>query len=166
MNKRSDATMEDLKKEVKATTQSVRELSKQLGNISNNLGDVAEEYFYTGLQHRKILNGIKYDYVDKNSRRRGLEWDIVLENGSSVAVLEVKHKLHPKDVEEFATQKLPLFRKSLPEFSNYNVYGGVAGMAVPEDSQKTAEHYGLTVLTQDGKNLKVLNSVGFKPKTF
>ena len=141
--------------------------AEQIGGIGNNLGDVAEEYFYTGLQSRKTLNGVKYDFVNRNNRRRkDLEWDILLENGNSVAVLEVKHKLHPKDVENFATRKLPMFRESLPEFVDYQVYGGVAGMAVPEDSRKMAEEYGLTVLTQNGKNLKVLNSKGFKPKAF
>lgn len=140
---------------------------KRLGGIGNNIGDATEEYFYTGLQHRKTLNGIKYDFVNRNARKRGdWEWDIMLENGDTVAVLEVKHKLHPNDVKEFATEKLPHFKESFPDFAKYRIYGGVAGMSVPEDSRKIAEHYGLTVLTQDGRNLKVLNSAGFTPKSY
>lgn len=162
--------MEKTKKE----TRTLKELNayvdkamERLGGIGNNIGDATEEYFYTGLQHKKTLNGIKYDYVNRNNRRRGeLEWDILLENGDSVAVLEVKHKIHPKDVEEFATEKLPRFKESFPNFANYHIYGGVAGMSIPEDSRKIAEHYGLTVLTQDGKNLKVLNSQNFTPKLY
>lgn len=159
--------MDKLAEDSKKTDEEYKKIAKIIGGIGNNLGDAAEDYFYSGLQHRKILNGIKYDYVNRNNKRRkDLEWDILLENGNSVAVLEVKHKLHPEDVEEFATKKLPLFRQALPEFAKYRVYGGVAGMSVPEDSRKIAEHYGLTVLTQDGKNLKVLNSQKFTPKLY
>ncbi len=145
----------------------VEKAMQRMGGIGNNLGDVAEEYFYSALKHKKVLNGIKYDDVAKNfGGFNDLEWDIVLKNGNSVAVLEVKHKLHPKDVEDFATQKLPLFKQTVPGFSNFHVYGGVAGMAVPKDSMKEAEKYGLSVLTQDGVNFRVLNSEGFKPKAY
>ena len=145
----------------------VEKAMKRMGGIGNNLGDAAEEYFYSALKHKKVLNGIKYDDVAKNfGGFRDLEWDIVLKNGNSVAVIEVKHKLHPEDVEEFAKQKLPLFKQTVPGFSDFHVYGGVAGMAVPKDSMKKAEEYGLSVLTQDGVNFRVLNSEGFTPKAY
>lgn len=140
---------------------------KRMGGIGNNLGDAAEEYFYSALLHKKTLGGIKYDFINRNARKRGdWEWDLMLENGNSVAVLEVKHKIHPTDVEEFAKEKLPHFKESFPEYENYSIYGGVAGMAVPADSMKMAEQYGLAVLTQDGKSVRVLNSKGFKPKSY
>lgn len=138
-----------------------------IGGIGNNLGDVAEEYFYTGLQHRKMLDGIRYQEVARNLRGFDeTEWDIALKNGTSIALLEVKHKVHPEDVDKFATKKLPVFRKAFPQYANYNIYGGVAGMSIPNTSREKAENLGLMVLTQDGKNLKILNSKGFKPKAF
>ena len=94
------------------------------------------------------------------------EWDLVLKNGDSVAVIEVKHKPHPNDIENFATRKLPSFRKSLPEFTNYKIYGGIAGMAFPATLKKQAEDLGLIALTQDGGRIRTLNSEGFTPKAY
>jgi len=39
-------------------------------------------------------------------------------------------------------------------------------MAVPATCKSMAEKMGLILLTQDGKNIKLLNSKGFEPKRF
>jgi len=146
----------------------VEKAMQRMGGIGNNLGDVAEEYFYSSLRRKKSLNGIKFDGVARNvpSYKDEREWDLVLKNGDSVAVIEVKHKPHPNDILNFATKKLPYFRESLPEFANYKVYGGIAGMAFPATLKQQAEDLGLIALTQDGGRVRTLNSEGFTPKAY
>ena len=146
----------------------VEKAMERMGGIGNNLGDVAEEYSYSSLRHRKSLNGIKYDGVARNLTGfvDDREWDLVLKKGDSVAVIEVKHKPHPNDIIDFATKKLPYFRQSQPEFANYKVYGGVAGMAFPASLKKQAEDLGLLALTQDGGKVRSINSSGFTPKSY
>lgn len=146
----------------------VEKAMERMGGIGNNLGDVAEEYFYSSLRRRRSLNGIKYDGVARNLTGfvDDKEWDLVLKNGDSVAVLEVKHKPHPNDIINFATKKLPYFRQSLPEFANYKVYGGIAGMAFPASLKQQVEDLGLIALTQDGGKVRSLNSAGFTPKSY
>ena len=89
-----------------------------LGNISNNQGDVAEEFFYNSLEDKKDLAGIHYDFIDKNwkSSTKTLrdEFDIVMVNGKDIAIIEVKYKAHEKDLEKLLTQKHTNFRELFP----------------------------------------------------
>lgn len=83
------------------------------GNLTNNIGDVAEEFFYQGLSTSMALGGMHFDMIDRRIKNhvgtlQG-EYDLVLYNGNSVALVEVKHKLHPNDVDRFANKALPNF---------------------------------------------------------
>ncbi len=152
---------------IKELSAEVKRVTTDYGNISNNIGQVAEDYFYTGLETQKQLNGIKFDTVAKNVRDpQRNEWDIVLTNGKVVAVLEVKQKPHINDLNDFVGRKLPLFKSSFPNYQNYQVLGGIAGMTVTSDFAEKAQNSGLFVLTQKNKHFKVLNPKGFKPKAF
>lgn len=89
------------------------QVAKEHGSLANNLGDVAEETFYAGLEASKWLGNQQFTSIAKNVRDfKGNEYDIVLMNGSAVAVLEVKHKVHPNDVRELMEKTIPSFRKS------------------------------------------------------
>lgn len=166
--KELNVLMDSILESINETGKHVDKVSETVGGIGNNLGDVAEEYFYSSLRRKKSLNGIKYDGVARNLTGfvDDKEWDLVLKNGNSVAVLEVKHKPHPNDILNFATKKLPYFRASLPEYANYKVYGGIAGMAFPSSLKHKAEDLGLMAITQDGGKVKTLNSPGFTPKPY
>jgi len=67
-------------------------VTKMLGNMGNNQGDVAEEFFYNSLESKPNLAGINYDFIDKNITRskKGLrdEFDIVLVNGADIAIID------------------------------------------------------------------------------
>ena len=141
------------------------QVAKEHGSLANNLGDVAEETFYSGLETRKQLGRHKFTSIAKNVRDfDGREYDIVLRNGTAVAVLEVKHKVHPSDVKELVDKIIPAFRKSYPQYKNHRIYGGLAGLSFPPDARTEAEKQGLFVLAQNGKNIKLANSAGFEPK--
>ena len=107
-NKRTDERFEDLRA-------SNKRMGILLGNISNNQGDVAEEFFYNSLEDKKDLAGIHYDFIDKNlkSSTKTLrdEFDIVMVNGKDIEIIEVKYKAHEKDLEKLLTQKHTNFRE-------------------------------------------------------
>ncbi len=62
-------------------------VAKMMGNISNNQGDVAEEFFWNSLSATPTINGITYDYANKNAHKRigniEDEYDILLVNATS-----------------------------------------------------------------------------------
>ena len=151
----------------KKLDEKLAKLSTQISGIGNNLGDVAEDYFYSSISSANTINGIKYDYIDKNKTRQNKgEYDIVLINSERILVIEVKHKLHPNDVIKFHNTQLPSFLKIFPEYKNYAIYGAVAGLTVPRESIKKANELGLYVFTQsqDTDNMLILNPEGFEPK--
>jgi hypothetical protein len=156
----------DYETRIKKIEDLLDKIAKEHGSLANNLGDVAEETFYTGLERSKRLGMQKFTKIARNVRDfKGNEYDIVLMNGSAVAVLEVKHKIHPSDVDEFVGKIIPAFRTSYPQYKDFKLYGGLAGMAFPTSAREAAEKHGLFVLTQNGQNIKLANSVDFKPKS-
>jgi hypothetical protein len=147
----------------KETDRKIDKLAKMYGGISENSRDVAEEFFRRGLESRSSLYGIRYDRVgrmqNKTKKLQG-EYDIVLYNGDTIIVIEVKYKLHPNDVEDFIARKLPNFKLLFPEYKDKKVIGGMAGMSVPNHAFELAEKQGLLVLTQSGDNIAVMNAEG------
>jgi len=56
-------------KQVKKTSETVNKLSPMYGGVSNSQGKVAEEFFFNMLKHKPVLNGIQFDYIEKNVTR-------------------------------------------------------------------------------------------------
>ncbi|MDQ7084488.1 MAG: hypothetical protein Q9M36_05960 [Sulfurovum sp.] len=52
------------------TEATVEKVAKLIGNISNNQGHIAEEFFYNSISANPTLNGIDYDFTDKNITRK------------------------------------------------------------------------------------------------
>ena len=75
--------------QIKETSKGLKKLQKLVGNISNNQGDVAEEFFYNSLKAKPSIAGINYDFIEPNAHRsrNGTEdeYDILLVNGKDVA---------------------------------------------------------------------------------
>jgi len=151
-------------KEIKQTSKELRGLfktvderldrvAKQLGGISNNQGDVAEEYFVNSLEDKLKIGDIDFDYLIQNFKAKRAhkilaEYDILLVNGESVAIVEVKYKAHPNDIDKLP-QKIESL-KQLPQYKNYKVYAGVAGLHVSDDVIKKAKELGFFVIQRKG----------------
>jgi hypothetical protein len=69
MGLRLESSQEKISNELKASQEKsdrrLDKVAKMLGNIGNNQGDVAEEFFYNSLASKPTLAGIDYDFVDK-----------------------------------------------------------------------------------------------------
>ena len=133
------------------------ETKRIVSGIGINLGDAAEDFFENSLQENLVLGDIHFDSIAfRLQSRKGKiqdEFDIVMYNGDSVAIIEVKHKVHPADIEVLIQKKLPNFRALFPRFSDLKCYLGVAGMSVPGMVIEKAEEAGIAVLRQKGKVL-------------
>ena len=125
--------------------------------------DVAEEYFVNSLKEKLQIGSMQFDYLIHNYMIYGKnitdEYDILLINGKSVAIIEVKYKVHPDDIEKIPKKVKNL--KKLPQYSGYTVYAGIAGFHISEKAKKQALKKGYFVLQRKGdiietydKNLK------------
>ncbi len=167
---RGDRQMQAIRLESRKVDRRFDRLARMAGNLMNNVGDAAEEFFYNGLEDRMELAGVHYDEIDRHIKShigplQG-EYDIALYNGGAVGLVEVKHKLHKNDVRKFAEEAIPNFRQLFPTYEDHRIYGGMAGFSVPGEVRELAEGYGLVVLTQSGKEMRQVNSPGFTPRAF
>ena len=133
------------------------ETKRILSGIGINLGNVAEEFFANSLQKNKKLGKVKFDAVALQLKgHKGKvqdEFDVVMYNGNSVGLVEVKHKVHPADVEQLMMRKLPNFKALFPAYSSADFYLGIAGMSIPQEVIEIAENEGIAVLRQVGNVL-------------
>jgi hypothetical protein len=144
------------------TSKGIDELRKQMGDLGHSNGEHAESLFYDNLADKKTLGGIKYDVISKNANRRRNrtedEYDILLENGSVVGIIEVKYKVQKAHIEKLLTKKQDNFRILYPEFANYKLYMGIAGFSFEPESEAYAMDNGLVVLKQKGDVVQVNSS--------
>ena len=130
-------------------------IAKMGGNIGNNQGDVAEEFFFNTLKVNPRIGSMQFDDVSANvlKTRDGIkdEYDILLTNGNCLAIVETKYKAHINDVEHLKNRKIPNFRKLFPIYANYTIFAGIAGFHINEDVVTKAEEYGFFILKRHGK---------------
>ena len=144
--------MKETDKQLKETDRKLKSIGIQLGNMSKNQGDVAEEYFVNSLKDSLKIADMDFDMLLKNvglqTKKINDEFDILLVNSKSVAIIEVKYKVHPKDLEKLPSKIEHL--KIMPQYKNYKVYAGVAGFYVPQKVIKEAKKRGYFVLQRKG----------------
>ena len=142
------------------TDRQITKLGKMIGGVSKNHGSFAEEYFinsfkrgqnnFFGERFDKLL---KFEMIkDKNKTKA--EYDILLVNGKSVAIIEVKFKVHDKDVEK-VTKKIKPFREKFPEYKNHSLYLGLASMVFDEKVENDCKANGIAVIKQVGETVVV-----------
>ena len=146
-------------------TKKLEKLGVYVGNVANNQGNVAEEYFVNSLKKYLNIGKLNFDYLIPNFKATNgknvlAEYDILLVNGESVAIVEVKYKAHINDLEKLAKKTQSI--KNLPQYKNYKVYAGVATFYANDELIKKAKELGYFILQRDGdvvithsENLKV-----------
>jgi hypothetical protein len=135
------------------TTIKLNKLAELYGGVSENQGAVAEEFFYNSLNANPVIGGVKYDRVTPHlivgAKGKQTEFDLVLVNGNSVALIEVKNRARLTSLDQLEKQ-LKLYRAAFPEHASYKLYGGIAGLSVPEETIEEAHKRGMFVLKQKG----------------
>lgn len=128
-------------------------ITAMYGGISENLGAATEEFFYNSLKDMPVVGGIRYDEIRQHTGvgtpKNFAEIDLWLENGASIAIIEVKHKVHPKALDQLERQ-MQRVREFCPEYKNYKLYGGIAGFSIPEEVVEEAKSRGMFVLKCKG----------------
>ena len=140
--------------------ESIKALQKELGGISKSNGEVAESYFINSFDKSMKFAGQKYDAIALNLRKKISEinlqgeYDLVLYNCTSVVIIEIKYKARKEDVEELLN-KAPVFKQLFPEYANYDLYLGLAGLHVNVTAEKEAIKKGIAIIKQVGNNMVI-----------
>ncbi|MEM9424300.1 MAG: hypothetical protein AAF975_05890 [Spirochaetota bacterium] len=134
-------------------------IGTQLRNIGIGNGAFAEEFFYQSFVESPKLGDITYDSVERNIHDGNdkTEYDILLINGTSTAVIEVKYKARLRDIEDLVRRKAAAFREGNPRLQRENLYLGLATLMSHDELVAEAHKAGIYLLTQHGTNVELVN---------
>ena len=150
---RTDEKIVQLQESIKETNASLKRIGIDFGNMKENQGFVAEEFFFNSLLDDPHLGGIHFDDITKNQfKHRGNlkeEYDIVMTNGESIGIVEVKYKAHENDLKQLE-RKMRNFKKLFPIYENYKLYGAIASFNFYDKAKQEALNQGFFVLQRSG----------------
>ena len=133
--------------------------NKKWESFMGNSAQITEEYFYRSLEKDKTLGKLKFYEIDRNIRKTShhVEYDIILINGDSIGIIEVKNKAHPKDIKPLIEKKIKHFKLDYPQYEEYKYYFGIATMITNEQMIQEAKESGIFLLTQNANHLEIVN---------
>ena len=156
------SSQEKTDEQMKRTDERLNKVAKLVGNISNNQGGVAEEFFINSIATTQKLGGIQYDFMETNAHRhiksQNLrdEFDILLVNGKDIAIVEVKYKAHSKDIEKLINKKYTNFKKLYPEYKDYNHHLGLASFFISNETKEKALNSNVMILQRKGEIIEAI----------
>ena len=156
---RTDALFAETEAQFKRTDATLERMGITLGNVTNNTGSITEEYFYNCLFEKPILGGVKYEKVRRNIGGVGLksedEFDIVMYNGDSIALIECKNKAHKNDLIKLIEKKAANFKDLFPYYKDYKIYLGLASFCFYPELEELAKQKGVAILKQKGDVVEI-----------
>ena len=161
----TDRRMKETDRQMQETDRRMKELQKTVGGWANNHGSFAEEYFFNAFENGKQnFFGEKFDEIRKKiyHKRRNIEdeYDIVLYNGVSVAIIEVKYKAHKDDVDK-VLKKAETFRILCSDYKDFKIYLGLASMAFYPELEQECIEKGIAIIKQVGDKV-IINDAHLK----
>jgi hypothetical protein len=159
----TERLMKETDRQMKENDRIVREklekIGEEIGGISDNIGHHAEQFFQDVFRRKLEFGMVKYDEMIPNIAYKGkkgeIEFDIALLNGNSIALIEVKNRIHPDFVKTLAEERIEKFRKFFPEFSDYSAYLGIAGFSFSDEVLDQASGYGIGIIKQVGEGVEI-----------
>jgi hypothetical protein len=157
--------MKETDRQMQETDRRMKELQKTVGGWANNHGTFAEEYFFNSFEKgEQNFFGESFDLIQKNlsSFWQGIkdEYDIVLYNHTSVALIEVKYKAHVNDIPN-VLKKADTFRILFPNYKDFKIYLGFASMSFYPELEQKCINEGIAVIKQVGDTV-VINDTNLK----
>lgn len=164
LDRRFKETDSSLKETDRILKEQMQALRAEIGGIGNTNGDIAEDFFYSGLKKSMKLLNNDIEYIERNVRKYSKklnlkdEFDIILENTDIIIIVEVKYKAQQKHIKELKEKKIPNYKKLFPKYSGYKLLGAIASFTFDKGAIELAKDYGFYILTQSGENIELINS--------
>jgi len=142
----------------------IRELIKQqsinIGGISESNGAMAEETIYNSLDKNMMFAGVEFHDIVRNQKKHrkklGVkgEYDVIMINGTMLAIIETKYKVREKDVSKLIDNKVGDFRILYPEYNNHKIILGIGGMSFEGKSENIAKENGIGIIKIIGDSVE------------
>jgi hypothetical protein len=141
----------------------IAEMTANISGISDSNGMYAEELFFFAMLEKKEFAGIHFDEVENNvgvmhkqpgGKRLQDQFDIVMTNAASVAIIEAKYRARKADVETLVERKVERFKILFPEYKDFKIYLGLAALTFEAKAVEEAKKYGVGLLQQVGETVE------------
>jgi hypothetical protein len=158
LDKRVAETDKRLENMFEKSDQRLNKLGKYLGGVSHSNGEMAEEYFYNAFKADISFANEMFDTIEKNkkisNKNAEAEYDLLLFNGKSAAIIEVKYNAKPENIRiERMISRVETFKMLMPACKNFNIYLGVAAMSFKEGLEAELHSAGIATIRPVGKKM-------------
>jgi len=103
----------------------------------------------------KLLTNVFRNRCIKNGKWNA-EFDLLLLNGQSVAIIEVKYRASFENIfMEKLISRIEPFKVLFPDYHNHKIYLGVAAMSFDKRLAKQLHKSGIATIHQEGKKMVV-----------
>ncbi|OUD14520.1 hypothetical protein [Thioflexithrix psekupsensis] len=151
--RKTDEQMLKTDEQMRKTDEKLERIGIHLGNVTQNQGDIAEEFFYNSLVKETRLGDLYFDDITRNMRKHRSniqeEYDLLLTNGDAIAVVEVKYKAHLNDLDKLE-RKAKNFKLLFPIYQQHKLYAGLASFHINEELKRIALERGYFLLQRCG----------------
>ncbi len=158
----ADRRLEKLERTVENTNRAVNGLTTRWGRFVEELVRPA----VVRLFQEKGIN-INRTVLRMHSDRENIpmEIDVFGVNGMNAIAVECKSRLSNDDVDEML-DRLSKFKRAFPEYSDYRIFGAVAGIEVDDNVGRYAYQKGLYVIKPSGETVEIINDEKFQASSW
>jgi hypothetical protein len=164
--------MAELRAAHRKTERTVDRVGRQMGDLHNRFGELAEHLVAPGIIRRFNELGYHFDdtiaervrLLDSSGQKILTEIDLLLENGEYSIAVEVKSRPVEKDVVHHKNRLTILREHKDRRNDRRKIRGAIAGAVFPEDAKAAAIEAGFYVIEQSGDTMKINVPEGFTPR--
>jgi hypothetical protein len=166
------AMFQETREQMKETDRQMKETNRQIGELGNRFGELAEHLVAPNIRQKFNELGFSFEQMSQNieisdsSKRCYAEIDIMLENGDTVIVVEVKAKPLVDDVKEHVKRMEILRGRADTRKDTRKYQGAIAGAIMSKPVREFAHKTGFYVIEQTGDTVKINIPEGFKAKAW
>lgn len=160
---------EETDRRFRETERLIKNLSKNLGDLGNRLGEFVEHMVAPAVVRLFQSQGVAvhevHPGVEANRNGEGIEIDLLVVNDGVLVAVECKSKLTREHVDEHLA-RMEKLKRLLPSYRDHAALGAVAAMVITDAVKEYAHSQGLYVLYQNGESVEVSHPAGFAPRAW
>jgi predicted AAA+ superfamily ATPase len=165
------AAIQELAEERRKTEKVVRRTSRQMGDLHNKFGKLAEHlviprihtrFNELGHHFKGVLPGGVKIYDDAGKVKTQV--DIMLENADTVVAIEIKVQVNLKDIEHHLKRMEILHDYRRKANDNRKIQGAIAGAIFGETEKRATIEAGFYVIEQSGDTMIIDIPSDFVPR--
>lgn len=125
----------------------------------NDIKYQTERFFQNIFRKKLEFGGVRYDrmFIDLEHKDHlmKIKFEIILLNGDSIALINVKSNIQPDFVKELAEEHIKKFREAFFKYKNHIAYLGIAGFSFSDEVLEQASRYGIGIVKQVGEGIEI-----------